>query len=552
MNTQSTDHKKHFFITLSLLLIAAILSAGISLPVDAAEPIDIEPGPETVLPDYIGAPAKAHPSPNTGVPQNPLLWPNPFNSVHMDPWNSDVVDIAGPLGRDPVAFTSTLADARQNVDSIEFQCVFMTYTSHGRMITSCFGIDEASVLLLNPETLEVYDHYDLPVVPPEEAPSLFDAQGLNGLSASYLFFDKDERLFNAVKDELGNNKIIVLVEGGSDASPTLEPDPEQPEYDMSKWVSANNRLVGLALDWEGRIWFYLSGMAATPTSPGIPGAVGVFYPEKYPQDDAVQFYMFQDPDEQIRNTMAITKSGVYVVTSKQMYRIGLDAEGKPQIVWGAPYDNVGYAKPGSYNAGSGTSPTILGEGKYVAITDNAEPDMQVVVYRTEPDEELEPGENRIVCKVPVFQYAEGGSLDNSLLGSRLSLIVENNYGYVLDLETMTLTGGEPGFERIDIDPNGRGCTKVWVNTKVASTTSAKLSTRTGLIYTFSRKYDDQNQVWAYYWTALDFRTGEVVWEKLAGTGHEKFEHFWPALYVGPSETLYVGLFGGLAAMRDAP
>ncbi len=549
MNTQSNHNKKHFFIVLSLLLIATILSAEMSLPAYAADSIEpIEPGPETVLPDYIGAPAKAHPSPNTGVPQNPLLWPNPFNSVHMDTWNSDVVDIAGPLGRDPVAFSSTLVDARQNVDSIEFQCVFMTYTSRGRMITSCFGIDEASVLLLNPETLEVYDHYDLPVVPPEQAPSLFDAQGLNGLSASYLFFDKNEHVYNAVKDENGINKIIVLVEGGTEANPTLELDQENPEYDMSKWVSANNRLVGLALDWEGRIWFYLSGMAATPTSPGIPGAVGVFYPAQYPDNSAVQFYQFQDTDEQIRNTMAITKTGVYVVTSKMMYRFRLDEEGKPQIVWGEPYDNVGYAKPGSYNAGSGTSPTILGEGKYVAITDNAEPYMQVVVYRT-TEVDLPP-EERVVCEMPVFQYAAGGALDNSLLGSRLSLIVENNYGYVYDLENMTVTESEPGFERIDIDPNGRGCTKVWINSEIVSTASAKLSTRTGLIYTYSRKYDDLNQVWAYYWTALDFQTGEVVWEKLAGTGHEKFETFWPALYVGPDETLYVGLFGGLAAMRD--
>jgi len=545
MNTQSNHNKKYCFIALSLLLIAAILGSGMSLPAYAADANDpIEPGPETVLPDYIGAPAKAHPSPNTGVPQNPLLWPNPFNSVHMDSWNSDVVDIAGPLGRDPVAFSSTLVEARQNINSIEFQCVFTTFTSHGRMITSCFGIDEASIVLLNPETLEVYDHYDLPVVPAEQAPSLFDAQGLNGLSASYLFFDKNERVFNAVKDEFGINRIIVLAEGGSDASPTLD---FKQNYDMSKWVPANNRLVGLALDWEGRIWFYESGMAATPTSPGIPGAVGVFYPALYPDDSAVQFYQFQDTDEQIRNTMAITKTGVYVVTSKKMYRFGLDAEGKPQIVWEEGYENSLIMKPGQYNAGSGTSPTILGEGKYVAITDNAVPYMQVVVYRTEPD--LPPGK-RVVCEMPVFQYAAGGALDNSLLGSRLSLIVENNYGYGLDLETMTLTGGEPGFERIDIDPNGRGCTKVWANTEVTSTTSAKLSTRTGLIYTFTRKFDDQNQVWAYYWTALDFRTGKVVWEKLAGTGHEKFEHFWPALYVGPNETLYNGLFGGLAAMRD--
>jgi hypothetical protein len=269
----------------------------------------------------------------------------------------------------------------------------------------------------------------------------------------------------------------------------------------------------------------------------------VFEPAKYPQDDAVKFYTFGQ-DEQIRNSMAITKTGVYLVTSKQMYRFGLDAEGKPQVVWGAEYDNAGYIKPGQYNAGSGTTPTILGEGKYVAITDNADPDMQVVVYRTEPDEDLGPGQNRIVCEMPVFQYAAGGALDNSLLGSRLSLIVENNYGYESDLKNMTVTESEPGFERIDIDPNGRGCTKVWVNDEIVSTSSAKLSTRTGLIYTYARKYDDQNDVWVYYWTALDFQTGAVVWQKMAGTGHEKFDTHWPALYVGPNETLYVGLFGG--------
>jgi hypothetical protein len=458
----------------------------------------------------------------------------------MDPWNSDVVDIPGPLGRDPIVFSSSLVDARRNLNSIMFECVFMTFTSRGHMITACFGVDELSVVLLDPQTLEVYDHRELPVVSPEETGTIFDAQGLNGLSASYIFFDKNEHFFISTK----GNKIIVLVEGGSDASPKLVLDQE---YDMTKWVSANNRILGLALDWQGRIWFYLTGFFATDTSPGIPGAVGVFNPALYPNDSAVQMYQFQDEGELIRNSMAITRDGVYVVTMKKMYRLGLDAEGKPQIVWEAGYDNSGNMKPGQYNAGSGTTPTILGEGKYVAITDNAEPDMQVVVYRTEPNL---PPEERVVCEMPVFQYAKGGALDNSLNGSRLSLIVENNYGFVYDFENMTVTQSEPGFERIDINPDGRGCTKVWVNSEIVSTTSAKLSTRTGLIYTYSRKYDDQNNVWAYYWTALDFRTGKIVWEKLAGTGHEKFESHWPALYVGPNKTLYVGLFGGLAALRD--
>ena len=49
-------------------------------------------------PDYVGAPAKAHPTANSGVPQNPLLASNGFNSCHLDPWMSDTADIAGPLG----------------------------------------------------------------------------------------------------------------------------------------------------------------------------------------------------------------------------------------------------------------------------------------------------------------------------------------------------------------------------------------------------------------------------------------------------------------------
>ncbi|NLE61249.1 MAG: hypothetical protein GX616_23110, partial [Planctomycetes bacterium] len=36
----------------------------------------------TALPEYIGAPAKAHPLAPAHVPQNPFLAPNPFNYVH--------------------------------------------------------------------------------------------------------------------------------------------------------------------------------------------------------------------------------------------------------------------------------------------------------------------------------------------------------------------------------------------------------------------------------------------------------------------------------------
>ena len=121
--------------------------------------------------------------------------------------------------------------------------------------------------------------------------------------------------------------------------------------------------------------------------------------------------------EVIRNTFAVTRSGVdrasaYIVTSEKLYRIDAGRDDQPNKVWSAPYDTIGTTKNGQYELGSGTSPTVLGEGKYVAITDNAIP-MKVVVYRT--DEPLGPNEDRVVCQVPVFEETPG-ALSNSLVG----------------------------------------------------------------------------------------------------------------------------------------
>jgi hypothetical protein len=176
--------------------------------------------------------------------------------------------------------------------------------------------------------------------------------------------------------------------------------------------------------------------------------------------------------------------------------------------------------------------------------------MKVVVFRT--DERLNPNEKRIVCQVPVFENEAGGALSNSLIGSRLSLTATNNYRYWFDWATGQLKeSSAPGVERIDIDPNGKGCTKVWANTEVATTTSPRLSTKTGLIYTMARKYDDENDVYVYYWTALDFRTGETVWQKIAGTG-AMFDSFYPGMGIGPNGALYYGGYGGFMIMRDTP
>ena len=259
-------------LILALLILGMLPGVAIGADPNSEGVEPIEPGPATVLPDYVGAAAKPHPTANSRVPQNPFLWPNPFNMVHMDPWNSDVVDIAAPLGRDPVIFSSTLAAGRRGQAPLSdmFECTGMTFTSHGRIIASCFGVEEASVVLLNPDTLEVYDAELLPATTPADVGGDRQISTLtNGLSASYILVDKDGRFFITIKDGDGN-KIVSFVEGGTEAHPTLERDYEH-EYDLSQRVPANNRVAGLNMDWQGRIWFYLSGSTATGTSPAIGG-----------------------------------------------------------------------------------------------------------------------------------------------------------------------------------------------------------------------------------------------------------------------------------------
>ncbi len=56
------------------------------------------------------------------------------------------------------------------------------------------------------------------------------------------------------------------------------------------------------------------------------------------------------------------------------------------------------------------------------------------------------------------------------------------------------------------------------------------------------------------WVAIDFHTGKVVWEKLAGTfarlGPARFDNFWAPTAIGPNGALYGGQYDGVTMIRD--
>ncbi len=170
--------------------------------------------------------------------------------------------------------------------------------------------------------------------------------------------------------------------------------------------------------------------------------------------------------------------------------------------------------------------------------------MDVMIYRTAG--RLRKGLRRTVCRIPVFSKRASAD-ENAMMAAGRSYVIENNYGYQTpgSVEGGQLTA--PGFARVDINRDGAGCRLAWTNTTVsAPTVVSKLSLADGLIYTYTTTAEP-SQPW--YWTALSYRTGKVVYQQLAGNG-VYYNNNYSGIAIGPSGTEYLGTLGGIIAMQD--
>jgi outer membrane protein assembly factor BamB len=519
--TMNSNVRKRFR---SLALVVAVILALVA-PV-AAWAQEILPGPSTSRPVYIGAPAEADPLPPVQVPQNPFLALNPWNNGHNDAWMSDVYNIAGPLGLNPTILTSTLEKVRRLSTSLSFICGCLTFDSRGRIVANCGSPNrtgesnpESSLVLIDPFTLEVLAYELLDITSNQEA----------AYGSAYMYLDNRDR---AVVTVTGDH-VMVFEQKGPPGHLRFK---KVEDYDLSNWVAPNDNIQTVMPDFQGRLWFVVRHS----------GLVGVLDPDTGTVLGSLLLRKEEEP-EQIANSFPFIQvdagtSDAFVVTTTAMYRVRAGLDGVPQIKWRSDYKNFGGQKPGQLSPGSGTSPTLLDGGKYVAITDNADR-MHIVVYRTAVD--LGPNEERVVCEVPVF-HPGAGATEDSLIGLGRSLIVANQYVYT-DETTLNTAPTAPGITRVDIDANGKGCKVVWTNDEAAAPqVSPKMSTKTGLVYFFTKKYDETG-LDVYYWTAVDFRTGEIVWEQQIGTGSQ-FDSYVPAPMIGPTGALYVGVNGGFISM----
>jgi hypothetical protein len=296
------------------------------------------------------------------------------------------------------------------------------------------------------------------------------------------------------------------------------------DYDLTSAVPADDKIISTLPDWSGHIWFVTKG--------GVVGNIE-------PSSGAVQSVA---TGENVANSFAIDETGgVYVVTDSALYRFDRDLNGAPQQTWRETYDNSGVQKPGQVSAGSGATPTIM-EGGMVAITDNADP-MKVVVMRRDAN----PADGRQVCSEAVFD-AGASSTEQSLTTAGDSLVVENNYGYSGILTTELGRSTTPGITKVKVDEAAEDCSTVWESNEISPSAVQKVSLSSGLLYTYTKR-PRWDLVDAWYFTAIDYCTGQTVYRKLAGLGPGYNNNFAP-ITLAPDGDAYIGVIGGLVRLRD--
>lgn len=260
-----------------------------------------------------------------------------------------------------------------------------------------------------------------------------------------------------------------------------------------------DQVVGLVPDWQGRVWVASKN-----------GAIGVIDTVK----GRVRATLLRSGGapgvERIDNSISACPTGVSVVTSHAIYMLTADATGSPQILWSRTYDRGSARKPGKLAWGSGASPTFFGPNgsDYVMLTDNADRQENVLIYRT--------SDGTLVGSAPLFTPGASGT-ENSMIGIGNTVIGANTFGYPYPKYPDGAGPSRPasalfapGMERWDLTPTG--LTQVWNRPDVYSSAVPRYSTADGIIYTCERRRGPAGLADGAYAhaVAIDMATGRTL------------------------------------------
>ena len=496
--------------TIATIVVPLLLAVWAGLFYVESDPGGETPSEAADVPSFIGKPAVAKPiEAALALPaiQHPYLAPSGTNSMHNDAAQSDAYRWSGPLGIEPEVRT-------RQFHRVGGSCVSQTFDRAGRMLGTCVGPFGVTLMARDARSLEILARQKITYWLP------FGQKFSGGV---YFHLDHEDRVLLATNDPAierwgladSNGEVAWELVEQMDIAPILEGAGAAP-----------HRVIDVMPDWTGDYWFITRG-----------GIVGVI--DRSGQTGHAIALAGPSGREDIDNAMAVGEHGVFVVSSHAMYGFARAADGGVETLWREEYDRGSGPKAGTMGFGSGTTPTLMGND-YVAITDNADGRVQVVVYA----QEARVG-GQVVCSVGVFEPGRG-TTENSLSAVGHSLIVENNYGYE---GPRSVPASEPGIARVDV-VEGR-CETVWETRAITSPSAVpKTSVANGLIYLYTRDDGNPDDLHAWYFTAIAFESGALVFKQLTGVGW-LFNNHYGSITIAPDGGAYVGMMGGLVRISDS-
>src|SRR3954447_11164506 len=228
------------------------------------------------------AAAATQPMPATIAPQNPFMAANPGSNIHNDTWMTDSYQQAGPLGRKLVTKTGAYSPSL---------CGSLAFDKAGQIVSICpSSLAAPRARVCDPKTLKTLATYDMPDAPNPPGTQFFQ----NFTGGGYFFLDGKDRIWSATKTSY--LMVLAIRDNGRKLVKVAD-------YDLSKALKDDQRISSALPDWQGRIWFVSKK----------DGVIGVLDTKTHRIETITL-------NEEIENSFAVDRSGIYIASDKRMYR----------------------------------------------------------------------------------------------------------------------------------------------------------------------------------------------------------------------------------------
>src|SRR4051794_18127437 len=471
----------------------------------------------------VAQPAGAEPSCLTPVaadgfepPCNPFLSSPVWGGSHRGPYAQASTPFPGPAPGDSVRF-----DHETGVLGVPLIIDFTEqYADGGRngWFSTVATPDGRYVYKVDAQTGAViarFGYLDDPQQP-----------GAGGVSGAYNVLDRDNHLI------VGRDRSVDVY---GDAVPgnRLSPIAHLQHFTLpdTALCGPDDKLVGITMLFDGRIAFatQLGVVGTVPREPRRMQAANLVTASINGERCATASADDTSLDQVSNSIAADEHGGIYVVTSKAMYRYDWDGT-HVRRAWRSGYAATGAESAVRIGEGSGSTPTLMGTGpkqdRFVVISDGQKLVHLDLFWRDAIPADWPglPGKDRrLACEIPITfgdPNATESQNEQSVLVRGYAAVVPNNQ--LSDDAALTalaalpgasrqlaaaLAGGDPnsaphGLERIDWNPRTRTCNVRWANREVSLPNGIpSMSTATGLIYGIGQR----NGIWGL--EGIDFATG---------------------------------------------